>query len=204
MPERNGLEVAETILFAHDHVQITSKEAPTNTPKVCCLGTFALYDQKNEIVKWRTKKTKEVFAYLWKNKHRAIHRDVLLLAIWPDIEQEKAIPLLHTSIYQVRNTLKNLGFTQPVLFADGKYTLNVPGLSSDVKTLEKMMSTSPDQVGEAMLYMMLRTYEGDYMDEFITKLYQAKIGAQAPIFVSFHTIPTTSDCVMEQANRFSA
>lgn len=144
------------------------KEKEVHPTRICCLGTFVLYDKEGQPVKWRTKKTKELFAYLWHHRGQAIHRDKIMLDLWPDLEEEKVSSLLHTSVYHLRSTLKKMEFAQPVLFSDEKYALNVREMTSDIEELKQGMKESSTTVSDASLEKMLTIYKGDYMggDDF--------------------------------------
>ncbi|BAU28631.1 two-component SAPR family response regulator [Aneurinibacillus soli] len=141
------------------------KEKESHQARVCCLGTFVLYDKDGQQVKWRTRKTKELFAYLWHHRGQAVHRDKIMVDLWSDLEGEKASSLLHTSMYHLRSTLKKMRFAKPVLFSDEKYALNVQELVSDVEEIEQRIKESIENVSDASLEMMLTTYKGDYMGE---------------------------------------
>lgn len=131
---------------------------------VCCLGSFIFYDQNKKPVKWRTRKTKELFAYLWHHRSQWVHRDQIIIDLWPDAEGDRMYSLLHTTVYHLRNTLKKIGFTQPVPFLDERYTLHVDGMESDVEKVGKWVQNTTNQTSEASWERMLTLYKGDYME----------------------------------------
>lgn len=169
------------------------KEKEVHPARICCLGTFALYDKEGQPVKWRTKKTKELFAYLWHHRGQAIHRDKIMLDLWPDLAGEKASSLLHTSVYQLRSTLKKMNFAQPVLFSDEKYALNVQELTSDVEEIEQGIKESGTPISNALVEKILTTYKGDYMveeDFFWASEYRKRV---REMYIRFLEV-STEDC----------
>jgi len=66
-------------------------------------GKFrVLTDNAGKMIKWRTTKTEELFAFLLQKESQYISKDEILEALWPELELEKAIKRLHTSIYNLK------------------------------------------------------------------------------------------------------
>ena len=61
-------------------------------------GSFQLLDVNEQTVKWRTRKVRELFLYLWFHQQRPILNAVITETLWPDVEYEKAATNLHTTI----------------------------------------------------------------------------------------------------------
>ncbi len=97
-------------------------------------GDFELLVNQNDSVKWRTKKTKELFAYLWFYRNMEIDRNRLINDIFPDKNLSSSQALLHTSIYQVRKSLSNYNIKSDLIFNNEKYKLNIE-ISSDYDEL---------------------------------------------------------------------
>lgn len=130
------------------------------------MGSFRLFDfQKNE-VKWRTKKVKELFAYLWHNRNNPIHKALIIDELWPHKQAEKAVALLHTTIYQLRKTLKVIGVEHPISLINDHYKLSI-SIESDVQKIQKIISA--DCLKESEVEKVIELYSGDYMgnDDFI-------------------------------------
>lgn len=88
------------------------------------IGNFVLYDKNAVPIKWRTKKVKELCAYLIHHEH-PVHRMQIIEDLWPDVPVDKVGPILHTTVYQLRKTLKMNGFSDPLLFVDERYSINI-------------------------------------------------------------------------------
>lgn len=117
--------------------QITEEKALSSF-NVYCLGQFRVVDMKGNEVKWRTKKVKELFAYLWHHRSAPISRTAILNDLWPDNHQSKSNTILNTTLYQLRKSLKNYGVEEPIQYQNDAYSLNFK-VASDLDDLEVMM-----------------------------------------------------------------
>ncbi|GGD89091.1 response regulator [Paenibacillus nasutitermitis] len=142
-----------------DQVQRKGSRAAGDRLRLQILGSLELYTADGRLLTWRTKKTKELFAYLWHHRGQPIYRYHILDHLWPDHLPERAQGLLHTSLYYLRSMLKLAGFPDMVTFGDERYWMQVDGLASDMERLEELMEDPSVHTGEAVLL-----YRGDYLD----------------------------------------
>ncbi|MFJ8264133.1 response regulator [Rummeliibacillus sp. NPDC094406] len=128
--------------------------------------SFQLIDYQNNEVKWRTKKVKELFAFLWHNGKNPIHKSLIIEELWPDKQAEKAVSLLHTTIYQLRKTLKEIGVENPITLINDHYKLSVQ-LEADVLELQEIIQS--DSLDSKKVERVIELYSGDYLenDDFI-------------------------------------
>lgn len=105
-------------------------------------------------VKWRTKKTKELFAYLWLNSDKPVHKDKLIDEIFAEKEPDKAATLLHTTVYQLRKTLERLGQKAPIIYQEESYQLDIRA-KSDLQELKQILKEQAysDQSVESIIQM---------------------------------------------------
>ncbi|MBA4538138.1 response regulator [Bacillus aquiflavi] len=138
------------------------KECPQEDIYAHMMGKFQLYDQNKKIVKWRTKKVKELFLYLWHNQDISVHKLKILDDLWPDMSVKNSSTLLHTTVYQVRKTLKNIGIDNAVSFINDHYALKIE-FESDILELEHIVQLS--QKSTFFVEKALSLYSGDYLEE---------------------------------------
>lgn len=88
--------------------------------------------------RWRTAKAQELFAYLLHHRSRTVSKDVLLELLWPDFEPKKASTHLYTTIYQVRQCLKQSGLDLQIHNVSGGegYSLDLNQVKLDVTEWE--------------------------------------------------------------------
>lgn len=84
-------------------------------------GTFEVkLDQDgSKQVRWRTSKVRELFAYLVHHRGTRLHRMRIIEELMPGLAMDKALVYLHTCIYQIRKTIKELGLEREVTVTYG-------------------------------------------------------------------------------------
>lgn len=130
--------------------------------KIISFGIFQVLDRDGNPLFWRTQKTKELFAYLWCNEKRMISKSILLETIFPDNNLEKANTLLHTTIYQLRKTLEDAGFTNAITYYEDYYILDIDN-TSDTYELDNLLNLKKHT--EENIQHILNIYGGDFMGE---------------------------------------
>lgn len=122
---------------------------------------FHLFDRKGNQVEWRTKKVKELFVFLWQHRDKGIHRLQIIMCLWPDLSENRAVTIMHTTIYQLRKAMKKLGFQKPVVLKNEQYMLNVP-VKSDIDQLNAIIDQA--DINEDGAEELLTLYSGDYLE----------------------------------------
>ncbi|MCD9020823.1 response regulator [Cohnella silvisoli] len=117
-------------------------------------------------IPWRTTKAKELFAYMIHLGDRTPNKDELLDRIWPDVHIEKAVTLLHTTIYQIRQTLKNACIPLRIEYKEGRYCLDLAsGMQVDTRMWEMAVREAANEGNpEKMHHLLLTEYRGDYLE----------------------------------------
>lgn len=127
-------------------------------------------DGQTQILKWRTSKAKELFAYLLNHRDEIIYRDTILELFWPESDRDKASKQLYTAIYTIRQTLKNYGLegvqiSSPLLNSGYKLLLeqtvvDVEQWLSSLKALPSLEKSTVDQHEQ-----VFQMYTGDYLGD---------------------------------------
>lgn len=140
--------------------RVYTTEAPAQEMKAYFMGQFSLLDPQGQPIKWRTKKVKELCAYLL--HHRVpVHRTSIIEDLWSHLPLEKASSHLHTSIYQLRKEFKSRGFADPILYVNECYSLNL-AVSRDVDKINEMINQSSHS--HQVEPNLLDLYTQDYLD----------------------------------------
>lgn len=126
------------------------------------LGNFILFNVHNQPVKWRTKKVKELCAYLLHHHKVSVHKDQILEDLWPTLSMEKAKNHLHTSVYQLRKEFKKQGFEEAIQYIDERYKLDID-IKSDIHQLLAILDRST--IEEQVIQTLLELYKDDYLAE---------------------------------------
>lgn len=126
------------------------------------MGSFHLIDSENNEVKWRTKKVKELFIYLWHHSPTPVHRSRILADLWGDHPEDRAAPLMHTTLYQLRKTIKDIGYNNPIKLINEQYIFNMH-IKSDLNELEQITNSSDTMRDNVKTVISL--YRGNYLEE---------------------------------------
>lgn len=123
-----------------------------------------------EIPKWRTSKTQELFTYLLHHRGNIVPKETLLELLWPELDAKQATSQLYTSIYHIRQCLKQMGIDAPIrnLTIQEGYVLDTSRIRIDVDEWENGLRQAGgvnliDSHSE--LRRLLEIYEGDYFQE---------------------------------------
>jgi len=125
------------------------------------MGSLELYDGEGRLVTWRTKKTKELFAYLWSFGGEPVYRYRIMDDLWPEVDSERAKSLFHTTLYNVRSMLRMAGFPEMVAFGDERYWMQADSILSDFDRLRAVMR---GEGGDQDASELLGLYRGDYLE----------------------------------------
>lgn len=195
----NPLRLKKSIEKVRQRVELYRKKRTTTEMKKPCLyiqtlGTFKLFDLEGNEVKWRTKKAKELFAYLFNYRGQAVSRAHIMDELWGDLPEDRASNLMHTTLYQVRKAIRDVGFENPITLVNEQYALDVP-INSDLEQLERILSLT--DISSDPIKKAINLYAGDYFED---EDYRWTHSIQAEVRQSFLTflekyIENEEDCV---------
>lgn len=103
-----------------------------NSAYLNIIGEFKLTYYGKE-VKWRTNKTKELFAYLFFNSNRK--KENIIEDLWPDLEYNKAEHLFYTTMSYLKKNLAQVGLKDIIKKDNKKYFICDNCFNSDYKKL---------------------------------------------------------------------
>lgn len=128
------------------------------------LGSFEIGWDGKESIKWRSEKTKELFAFLLHKRGQIISKDVLLETLWFDCNVEKAVHQLHNGIYYIRKTLKEHGIDRSLIKIEGNYCLQVSDdVELDIENFQKQYAGLNEAENKKEMERLLALYNGEYM-----------------------------------------
>ncbi len=162
----------EKTLDRLEQINNKHKKSSMNSTIINLLGGLHVVspDGQTQILKWRTSKAKELFAYLLNHRDEIIYRDTILELFWPESDRDKASKQLYTAIYTIRQTLKNYGLegvqiSSPLLNSGYKLLLeqtvvDVEQWLSSLKALPSLEKSTVDQHEQ-----VFQMYTGDYLGD---------------------------------------
>ncbi len=162
----------EKTLVRLEQINNKHKKSSMNSTIINLFGGLHVVspDGQTQILKWRTSKAKELFAYLLNHRDEIIYRETILELFWPESDRDKASKQLYTAIYTIRQTLKNYGLegvqiSSPLLNSGYKLLLeqtvvDVEQWLSSLKALPSLEKSTVDQHEQ-----VFQMYTGDYLGD---------------------------------------
>ncbi|KUO58679.1 MAG: hypothetical protein APF84_09420 [Gracilibacter sp. BRH_c7a] len=138
---------------------------PINDKKnlmIKCLGKFEISWRGEEPIKWRTEKTRELFAFLLHHRNRNLSKEELLDALWAEDDPEKAIRQLYNGIYYIRKALEEYGIGRNLISIDGNYNLKLGPVDFDVEYYNQF-ARGHDNSNLGQLEEIEILFQGDYL-----------------------------------------
>lgn len=142
------------------------KDSVPSLIKVICFNEFTVYNG-NEQIKWKTAKTKELFAFFIMHLHTFVNRDTIIDLLWPDYDYKKAKIQLHTNISYLRKCLESIGYQKALTFSNQGYALVIDDFSCDAIEIERIFACNPEinQDNIAEVEKAVSLYIGEYLEK---------------------------------------
>lgn len=137
-------------------------DTQSNSLTIQSLSSFQVIDSRGEQIRWRTKKTKELFAYLWMNRGDFVSKTKIVEAIFPDKDFSSAFTLLYTTVYQLRKSLEKLGYKKGINYLNDGYQLKI-SVKNDLEELNALLDLK-EQKDEQVL-RIIELYKGGFLEE---------------------------------------
>lgn len=136
--------------------------------KVDAFGAFRVTVLKDgKTLSWRTRRGRELFAYLFDIGGKAIGRQKLIETLWQDEIPEKAVAMLHNMIYNIRKELSAYGLESILQYENKQYRLRTDEMLCELETI-KALARMVEEKNSAQLrktYQSFLTYWGRYLED---------------------------------------
>ena len=130
--------------------------------QIKCFGHLRVSWEDQEPIKWRSEKTKELFAFLLLNQGRAMSKDEILNTLWPEDDPEKAIRQLYNGIYYIRKALDGYGVDKELININFNYSLKLGPIEYDVASFYNMIRNDCSDSLEKLMEI-----EALYTDDYL-------------------------------------
>lgn len=153
----------------HIYRKKQEKEKPNIAQKIKVLsfGQFiCIYgDEITEPIRWRTSKAEELIAFLIYHKGYQVERDVIIEALWAEMDLEQAVKNFHATCYYIRNALKRYQMGQLIVRLQGRYAINMEIIDSDyIKFIELVNQTKIEKSNIELFEKASNLYKGQFME----------------------------------------
>lgn len=147
-------------------VQVRSKDG--TFPHIQFFGGFHIHlsDNKDKRLSWKTKKEKELCAFLLHHEGRPVNTASIIEALWPENDLNKAKTYLYTCMSYLRKSLSDNNIPISIQKAEQGFVSELNGITSDVTEFETLLNSAmSDERHDELIYdKMNGLYKGPYME----------------------------------------
>jgi two-component SAPR family response regulator len=129
------------------------------------LGSFEVFSRQAGEVKWTSKKSAELFAYLLVHRGRSVTRARIVEDIFPDMPLKNAEIYLNTAVYQLRKALALHGFKEAILSTSEQYRADLNHMDVDFIQFEQGMEGLSETTTEAEGLDLEKRYAGELFED---------------------------------------
>ncbi|MFB9276930.1 response regulator [Cohnella cellulosilytica] len=136
----SGTRLAQTIARALGRRSASLREVGSGTSRhltVRGLGSFEVVGRQAEEVKWISRRSAELFAYLLVHRGRYVARARILEDMFPDMPLRNAEIYLNTAAYQLRKALSQHGYRESILSTPEQYRVDLSEMDVDFIRFEQ-------------------------------------------------------------------
>lgn len=137
------LGVSRDISYRKNLYQNIHKSLEIDKCRIYCFGKLLVYGNNSAYpVKWRTKKSEELFAYLLQNHEQKISKWKICDTLWPESSSTKISNRLHTTIYKMKQTLISANIKFNMKFINGCYWFSIPDAYVDAIEFDSILNSN--------------------------------------------------------------
>ncbi len=119
--------------------------------RVSCFGKFRVDNDEGLPVKWRTNKTEELFAYLIDKNGKEVGKEIITDVIWSGFDRKRSLTNLNTTLYNLRKTLKELGYPELLSCSNGMYKLDMSQIDSDIQSFYSCITQAANAIDQRLI-----------------------------------------------------
>lgn len=136
-----------------------SREEARLLLNVYCFGKFRVEGTDGTVMRWRTGKTEELFAYLIECNGSWVAKEKLIEDIWHDYRGDQVAAYFNTCLYNLRRSLSAAGHDRLVMKENHMCRVDMDRVRTDVELFESQLSVDDNEMNEHKLYLMESTFE---------------------------------------------
>ncbi|WP_313894258.1 response regulator [Psychrobacillus sp.] len=162
--------LVQTITRAANRSSVSTSPV-VNRLKVQALGCLEVCSTHQGPVKWMSKKSEELFAYLLLNRGRSVMKMKVIENIFSNMPFKNAETYLNTATYQLRKALSIHGFKEIIISGKEKYRLNLSQVDVDFMQFEQGVEllSKINNDNEAVARELEKQFVGELLeDQFFT------------------------------------
>ncbi|MBE6007901.1 MAG: hypothetical protein E7235_01735 [Lachnospiraceae bacterium] len=140
----------------------------TGTVKKAGIKTFGGVDivsagQMGELIKWRTAKTKELFAYFVHHGGKPVAKADIVKDVFDIDDDKKATEIFNTTMYNLRKTVKKVFSDNIFSLSKGKYSMKLDGINTDIISFRASIDEFISEQSLSSALKIIELYKGEYL-----------------------------------------
>lgn len=141
------------------------------TPKkvyIETLGSFTVfpYQNREEPLKMRTKKERELLAFLFDAGAQGVTKEQIYRAIWSESESEDVKKLIGVNLTHIKKDLAQLGMEDLILSHGKHYSICRDKIECDFELFEKAAAEFKLRKNRESAQKLMSLYKGEYLSDF--------------------------------------
>jgi LuxR family maltose regulon positive regulatory protein len=135
---------------------------------IVTLGGFTVYpyQERSTPLKMRTKKGRELLAFLLDAGSKGATKEQIYEALWFDSDSDDVKKLIGVNLAQIKKDLAVLGVEEPVVNEKGFYSIRRDEIVVDTDLLEAAAKKIKGEINLEIAREYLDLYKGEYLSEF--------------------------------------
>jgi two-component SAPR family response regulator len=132
------------------------------------INTFGKFTVRigEALLKWNRLKSIELLAYLLENRGVPIHKEKLCDLLWPDLDPQKALVNLQTTVYSIRKNFATYNCNEiHIEYSGHNYLLHIKEAKIDNEQFESLLKQVSGLDTIRILEQAIKLYTSDYLEE---------------------------------------
>jgi LuxR family transcriptional regulator, maltose regulon positive regulatory protein len=126
---------------------------------------FPYNDRKNAL-KMRTRKERELLAFLLDAGEQGVTKEQICDAIWSESESDNVKRLIGVNLTQIKKDLFNLGIESPIICRERRYCICRDEIVCDFEQFENAAAKIENAASHEEMLQVLSLYSGEYLSDF--------------------------------------
>lgn len=129
----SGTAFNHTMQYARRQFELINREQDANQEEsifatdymLCCFGKFEMVNHNKQIIKFPTRKARELLSYMICKEGTQIYRDEIVAALFGEAEMSNALNNYYVTLYRLRNIIAGLGLGRDKVLIKGNCSIQV-------------------------------------------------------------------------------
>lgn len=167
LPNSVERAVARLLKLKRSSMESCQNNSDVGGTQIHCFGKLEVRNAfKDSLIKWRTVKVEELFAFLLYHCEIIVPKGKIIESLWPESEPDIADTNLHTSVYKMKKIIKENDIDISVKFINGGYIMQLGAdVNYDVISFNAFIAkdTVLTDASAGEFERMAELYQGEYL-----------------------------------------